>query len=168
MLQNIKNNAKILKSITTNSKFAPLKLGKKVSNNKNIEHIGTVKSIDNGSMIVSIIKNSACASCLAKGACNLSEVEEKEVEVSNFGDNYEVGEQVKVFFGESLGFKAIFLGYILPFLIVLVSLVVFNQLRISEIQSGIYSLGTLLPYYFILYLARKKHKKLFTFFIEKI
>ncbi len=139
-----------------------------MSNNKNIEHIGTVKNIDESSITVSIIKNSACASCLAKGACNLAEVEEKEVEVNNFGADYEVGEQVKVFFGESLGFKAIFLGYILPFLIVLISLVVFNQLNVSEIQSGIYSLGTLIPYYFTLYLLRKKHKKLFTFFIEKI
>ncbi len=138
-----------------------------MDNSKNIEHIGTVKSIDGNSITVSIIKNSACASCLAKGACNLAEVEEKEVEVRNYGVNYEVGEQVKIVFGESLGFKAIFLGYVLPFLIIFLVLIICNQLEIGELKSGIYALAALIPYYFALFLARKKHKKLFTFFIEK-
>lgn len=139
-----------------------------MNTDKNIEHLGTVKSIDNDYITVSIIKNSGCASCEIKGSCNLSEIEEKEIEVERFDQNYETGEQVKVYFGESLGFRALFLGYILPFLIILTVIVVLTALNFSEGKAGLIALGTLIPYYLTLYFTRKKHKKTFSFFIKKL
>lgn len=134
---------------------------------KTIEHIGVVKKIADDSVIVSIIKNSGCASCEASGSCNMSEVEEKEIEVRQFQQSYTVGEQVKVYFSESLGFRALFLGYVLPFLIVILVLVALTIAKVSEGIAGLFSIGSLLPYYFILFITRNRQKNTFSFSIKK-
>jgi len=138
-----------------------------MNNNKTIEHEGIVKEITDKSIIVSIIANSACLSCQIKGSCNISEVEEKEIEVINYNKSFKIGEYVEVFFKESLGFKAVFLGYILPFLIVLSVLIIGEIFNTGEGLTGILSLVSLVPYYFIIYLIKNKLKKTFSFSIRK-
>jgi len=69
---------------------------------------------------------------------------------------------------QSLGFKALFLGYILPLIVLVVSLFVFNALGFSESVSGLLSLAVLVPYYLMLYLFRKSIEKQFHFDIEKL
>jgi len=51
-------------------------------------------------------------------------MQNKEVEIFNFRKSYEVGQQVTVLFRESKGFTALFFGYVLPFLLVLLTLVI--------------------------------------------
>ena len=127
-----------------------------------IEHEGIVKRVTEDSVIVSILKNSGCASCLAKDSCNLSESEEKEIEIKQFDQLYSIGEKVKVYFNKSLGFKALFLGYILPFLLVLSVLIITSSIGLNEGRAGLLSIGILLPYYFGVYLAKSVLKKTFT------
>lgn len=138
-----------------------------MSTAKTIEHIGVVKSVDDDSIIVGIVKNSGCASCQAKESCNISETEEKEIEINQFEKNYSIGEQVKVYFSESLGFRALFLGYVLPFLIVLSILIVLTIVKINEGIAGLFALGSLLPYYLILFITKDKQNKTFSFSIKK-
>ncbi len=135
---------------------------------KTIEHKGIVKQASSNKLIVSIITNSSCASCEVKGACSASEVEEKEIEIRKFDDVYKVGEQVIVFFKESLGFRALFLGYLLPFIVLMTFLVIFTSLGYSEGVAGLIALGSLLPYYTVLYFLNKKLKSTFSFSIKKI
>ncbi len=135
---------------------------------KIIEHKGIVKKIDNDHILVSIITNTACASCEVKGSCSASELEEKEVEVNGFTENYHIGEQVFVYFKESLGFKALFLGYLLPFIVLMIVLISATSLGYSEAIAGLLALASLVPYYFIIYLLNKKIKKAFSFSIRKI
>jgi len=133
-----------------------------------IEHLGRVDAITANDIRVVIISQSACASCHAKGACTTADVAEKQVVISKPYHNYTVGETVKVTMKQSLGYKALFLGYILPLIVLLVSLFVFNALGFSEGLSGLLSLGVLVPYYLILYLFRKRIEKEFYFDIEKL
>lgn len=133
-----------------------------------IEHLGRVEAITANDIRVVIISQSACASCHAKGACTMADVAEKQVVVSKPYHSYTVGETVKVTMKQSLGYKALFLGYILPLIVLLVSLFVFNALGFSEGMSGLLSLGVLGPYYFILYAFRKRIEKEFYFDIEKL
>jgi len=135
---------------------------------KTIEHNGIVKKVDDDFILVSVIANTGCASCEAKGVCSVSELEEKEIEVRNFSDNYRVGEQVVVFFKESLGFRALFLGYILPFIILMLVLLLADTLGYGEGVAGLSALGSLIPYYSILYLTNKKLRKTFSFSIRKL
>lgn len=135
---------------------------------KQIIHPGIIKSISGNELQVSIIAQAACASCTLKGACSVSEVEEKiiDIYVEN-PDDYKNGESIEVYFKQSLGFRALFLGYVLPFLILIVSLITLMSVTKKELLSGIISLLMLIPYYLILYYSRDKIKKTFVFSIKK-
>jgi len=133
-----------------------------------IEHLGRVEAITATGIRVVIVSQSACSSCHAKGACTAADVSEKQVVISKPYHNYSVGETVKVTMKQSLGYKALLLGYILPLVILLVSLFVFDGLGFSEGKTGLYSLAMLIPYYAIIYIFRKRIEKEFYFDIEKI
>ena len=135
---------------------------------KTIEHKGIVKEANSNKLIVSIITNSSCASCEAKGSCSSSEIEEKEIEIKKFDGIYKVGEQVVVFLKESLGFRALFLGYLLPFIIIMTVLIITTTIGLSEGLAGLMALGSLGPYYTVIFFINKKLKKTFSFSIKKV
>ncbi len=84
-----------------------------------LRHTGIVKEVTPSSLIVSIINQSACSACHAKGACSVSDVQEKDIEITSYHNSYQPGNRVTVIFRESSGLKALFLGYVLPFLVLL-------------------------------------------------
>jgi sigma-E factor negative regulatory protein RseC len=133
---------------------------------KTVDHLGRVQEIYSDKIVVSILSQSACAGCHAKGACGLSDVEEKLVDVYKPNHNLKVGESVKVILRQSMGFQALFLGYVMPFLAMLIVLIALTSMNISEIRAGLASLAILVPYYFILYLFKDRISNHFTFEIE--
>ncbi len=134
----------------------------------NIEHKGIVKNITGKSLIVSIMSTAACLSCSAKGICNVSDIEEKEIKIKNYEGTYEVGEEVNVFYKQVLGFRALFLGYVLPFLIIFVTLIISLIITKHEGLAGLIALFSLVPYYIILYLRKDKINEKFSFSVKKI
>ena len=132
-----------------------------------IEHLGRVDAVTPNDIRVVIVSQSACASCHAKGACTASKKKKKIIVISKTSHNYLVGETVKVLLKQSLGYKALFLGYLLPLIILLTSLFTFSAFM-SEGKAGLFALATLLPYYAILYFFRNKIARQFNFDIEKI
>jgi len=64
---------------------------------------------------------------------------------------------------QSLGNFAVFLGYILPFLVLLATLIISISAGLSEGIAGLLSLGILVPYFFVLYQLRSKLSKKFSF-----
>ncbi len=100
-----------------------------------IEHLGRVDAVTPNDIRVVIVSQSACASCHANGACTASDSAEKVVVITKSNHNYLVGETVKVLLKQSLGFKALFLGYILPLIVIIVSLFVFSS-YMSEGSAG--------------------------------
>ncbi|HKK60154.1 MAG TPA: SoxR reducing system RseC family protein [Salinivirga sp.] len=131
-----------------------------------IEHEGVIVKSSSSGATVKIINKAACASCQLNGKCNLSDVKEKFIDVSTSGRTYQEGDHVTVTGAESIGFKALFLGYILPFLIVLGTVVTFTVLNYSEPVAGLVALGTLVPYYLILKLMSNKIQKQFSFYLK--
>lgn len=119
------------------------------------------------SLIVSVINQSACSSCHAKGACSTADIQEKEIEINQFVNAYSPGQEVILAFGYSKGYAAVFYGYLLPFILVLAVLISFNVLSGNELAGGLASLVILVPYYLILYLFRHKMKKVFKIEIEE-
>jgi sigma-E factor negative regulatory protein RseC len=75
---------------------------------------------------------------------------------------------VMVMMEKSMGFKALFLGYLLPFMLVLTILVTFTALSFSEPVAGSIALISLLPYYLFIYLRKEKIGKKFSFTIKKL
>ncbi len=132
----------------------------------NIEHTGTIKEKRGNMLIVSIIPHSACASCSVGGGCSASSAEEKIVEIFDYSGNYEVGERVDVYYAQALGFQALFLGYVLPFILLMAVLMIVHSITGNEGLAGLASLAILVPYYLGLYLTRDLIKKKFTFQIR--
>lgn len=135
---------------------------------KVIKHKAIVKEVSGSALIVTITNQSACASCHVNGACTMADVKEKEIEIESFQGNYVQGQEVSVLFQESLGFKALFYGYILPFILVLSMLIILYSVTKNEVVAGLTALGALLPYYSVLYFFRDTLKKIFTFELEEI
>ncbi len=134
---------------------------------KRIEHKGIVKSVGKEKIAVSILAQSACSSCHAKSACSLADMQEKIIDINTSDTKYREGELVNLFYEESLGYKALFLAYIIPFFILLLTLIVSLQIFHEEGIAGLISLLILVPYYLILYFYKEKLRKTFTFKIEK-
>ena len=133
-----------------------------------IEHPGIVDHLEGGQAFVRIQSQAACGSCHAKSYCGMAEVSDKVVEVRLDSDNQVNPWQfVTVTLKRSLGFRALFLGYLLPFLILLVSLFVLMALTGNEGLSALIALALMVPYYGILYLNREKIRRVFSFRIKE-
>lgn len=133
-----------------------------------IEHRGRVKEITGNKLKVSIMAEEACASCKVKGVCSVSSVKEKIVDVQITEQQFDTGEEVYVFYEQKLGFLALFLGYILPFLVVMAVLIVLLALTGNELIAGVAALLVLGPYYLALYWFRHKIDRRFRFSISKL
>ena len=140
---------------------------KSIATESDIRHTGFVKKVTNSSLTVTILSQSACSGCHAEGACNVSDMQNKEVEIYKFNKNYVPGQQVTVLFRESKGFTALFFGYVLPFLLVLLTLVISVEITQDELFSGLLALAILIPYYTIIYFFRHQFKKVFNFEVEE-
>ncbi|MBN2669870.1 MAG: SoxR reducing system RseC family protein [Bacteroidales bacterium] len=137
-----------------------------MSNNE-VKHDGIVQGIEGDKVLVSIIAKAACLSCQVKSACNVSDLSEKIIEVNRFDIDYKVGENVTVALKETTGFKALFLGYIMPFLVLISTFVLLSLFTKSELIIGLGALLSLIPYYLMLFLLRDQIKKQFSFFVHK-
>ena len=138
-----------------------------MSARENITHPGIVDRISQDSIFVKILAMSACSSCHAKGMCSVAEIEEKVVEVKRErGREFTEGQEVIVSMQRSLGGKAVFLGYLLPFLLLIGTLMLVLSLSGNEGVAGLAGIGILIPYYVGLYLLRDKLKRTFSFKID--
>jgi sigma-E factor negative regulatory protein RseC len=132
-----------------------------------IQHSGRIEKIGDLKVEVNILAQSACSSCHSKGMCNVAEMENKIVEVTKPVDfNYKVGDEVIVYMKKSLGNKAVFYGYLYPFLIMLVALILMLALTSHEGLSALVSLALLVPYYFTIYKLKDKLSTTFEFKIQ--
>jgi sigma-E factor negative regulatory protein RseC len=132
-----------------------------------ITHPGVINKVEGSKVYVKILAQSACSSCHAKGMCSVAEMEEKIVEVFNFDKRtFSTGEQVTVYMKKTLGNKAVMWAYILPFILVLATLLTMISLTGNEGLAGILAFLVLVPYYLTLYLLRDRMQKTFVFRIR--
>jgi len=138
---------------------------KKSGSHGTIQHEGTVKQVENNSVLVTITSCSACSGCHAEGICNISGKEEKIINVTG-RYNVSPGDNVTVQMNESTGMKAVLLSYIIPLLIIISGLIVFNSLSFSEGASGLAAISLLFPYFLVLYIFRKNINRSFSFTLK--
>ena len=127
-----------------------------------ILHDGIVTAVEGDTVSVLLTPGVACAGCRAEGSCSVYGNDVKLVKVKG---NFFVhqGEKVVVSISESQGFRALLYGYILPLVIMLVSLVLCITLSLGELVSGLVAIGILIPYYLALFIFRKMISKKFSF-----
>ena len=115
---------------------------------------------------VQFINESACASCHAKAACGMGDTKLYEIDACVAdGEDLKVGDHVFVSVRNAQGYLAIFLGYVLPFLLLMAGLVTFNLLGFSELLMALSMLGILAVYYLMLYWFRSRLSRRFSFTI---
>ena len=135
--------------------------------NKSVEHKGVVERVDGKVVRVGFVAHSACSACHAKGACSLSDVESKYVEVLDTEGSYSIGDKVDITLQQQQGFKALWFGYVLPFLVMLITLIIVVSATGREGLAGLFAVGVLIPYYLTLYIFRARIKEKFEFKIRK-
>jgi len=131
-----------------------------------IQHEGIIQDISGDTIKVGIISKASCISCQLKGVCSVSDIEEKIIEIPNIYKSYVTGDKVNIILKESLGLKALFLGYLLPFIFVFATLLTVNIFTKNELIIGLFSIGVLVPYYSILYFIKPYLKKTFTYTLK--
>ncbi len=123
---------------------------------KTVSHKGVVVAVDGNKIKVQIESVSACAACHAKGMCTLSDKEDKLIDIEcPKAVGKKVGDVVTVVVAQQRGMQAVVLAYILPAIVVILSLVGLLNI-VSEPVAIILSLLLLAVYYLILYLLRNK------------
>jgi sigma-E factor negative regulatory protein RseC len=132
-----------------------------------IEHEGIIEHIDGDIAHVKIDSVSACASCHAKGACSAADQEEKYLDVPLQGADYKQGDPVYVQIAKHLGFRAVLLGYVYPFLLLMAVLIAMLTAGMAELRAGTIALLSMVPYYLLLYLFRNRISSAFTFSLKK-
>jgi sigma-E factor negative regulatory protein RseC len=132
-----------------------------------IEHQGVVENTDGTYVQVRIFQTSACASCTAKTFCSSGDSKEKIIEIDTSNDNHKVGDRVIILSEMSVGMKAVFISFAIPFIILIVSLFVLMSITDkNELLSASLSLLLLMPYYMILRMKRNYLKKELSFSIK--
>ena len=132
-----------------------------------ISHEGIITSIDDNNVQIKILSKSACASCNIKGACNMSEMKEKIISVPRPEDkNLSVGQEVKISMGLGQANRAVIFAYVIPVIILVGMIFILNALKFDEGINALISIGSLVPYYLVLYLFRNKLKRKFEYEIH--
>ena len=134
---------------------------------ESVSHKGKITSITPQVTTVSILQHAACGECHIAGLCTMAEMAEKTVEVpTDPYAFYKVGDEVEVLLKASMGFKAVWLCYAIPLVILLGTVVGLLALGTPEIPAASAGLGAIGLYYIGLYLFRDKLKNEYIFTIK--
>ena len=132
-----------------------------------ISHEGVITNIDKENIEVKILSQSACVSCNIKTACNMSEMQEKTITIPAPKDkNLSIGQEVKISIGLGQAKRAVVFAYVIPVILLISMIFILNNLKIDEGINALISIGTLIPYYLILFLFKDKIKRKFEYEIQ--
>lgn len=124
---------------------------------------GIIESVGSDIIKVKIHNDSACSMCYSKGVCTSLGSGERIIEVeTNNSDGIKPGDRVDIEMVSSSGWIAVILGYVVPFILLIFTLLLSSQF-LSEAIAAIVSLIVLIPYFLTLFLLKNKMKKYFHF-----
>ena len=133
-----------------------------------IKHAGVVDGVEGECIRVRILQSSACSACKVAAHCNASETKEKIIDVMDTdASHYQKGDQVMVVADTAVGFRASLYGYLLPLILMVVTLVGVLAATHSEGLAALSALGILIPYYVLLFLMRNKLRNRLSFTLER-
>ena len=144
-----------------------------------IKHDGIVIAVNgDGTVLVRIVQTSACAACKAKAMCASAESKEKEILALFVGEeakrregerqDIKLGDEVVVMVQQKMGWKAILLAYMLPFIVMMTVVAIGNGLLgIREEVIGTAALCAMGVYYIVLGFFKDNIQKDFSFTARK-
>ena len=134
-----------------------------------IKHDGIVIAVNSDNTVrVRIVQTSACSACKAKAMCASAESKEKEIEA--IGDGLlAVGDEAEVMVQQKMGWKAVLLAYVLPFVVMMTVVAIGNEAigKNGEAIIGTAALCAMGVYYIVLGFFKDKIQKDFSFTARK-
>ena len=95
--------------------------------NERVSHDGIITGINGDEVEVKILSKSACVSCNIKGACNMSEMKEKIINVPYpKNKDLSIGQNVNVSMGLGQANKAVIFAYVIPTIILFSMIFILN------------------------------------------
>ena len=131
-------------------------------------HTGIIERIEHSRILVRIVQQSACSGCHAKSVCTSADSKTMIIEIDDQSGQFAIDEEVLVCGQYSMGMYAVWLAFVLPLLLLVISAIAGTSLSGNEIIGGLAGLCILIPYYAILYLMRDRLKRKFVFSLSKI
>lgn len=132
-----------------------------------IAHRGRIVEITPDFTTVEIVSHSACSECHAKGLCGLSEDVTKVISVPT--DPYTeraVGDEVDVCLKRTMGYKAVWISYVVPVLILLILILTLSSVIGNEAVTGLVSIGGVCLYYLVIWMLRDRLRNDYVFYIK--
>jgi len=137
-----------------------------MGSSETISHKGVVVEINARIATLFVQSNEECHSCTISEFCGQTDRERNTFYVPK--NDLQKGDMVRLRIQPTTGTWAVFIAYIIPFLIILSLLIIGTFLGWKEWFSGSISLLALVPYFFLVYLTKRKFKKSLELEIEKI
>ena len=134
-----------------------------MSHSDEISHEGVVEHVEGSDVRVRIVQNAACAGCAARGACVASETAVKIIDATAPDGTLHVGDKVTVSVSKRLGWRAVLLAFILPFIVMMLVLSCLIYSGADEVMAGVGAIIALIPYYAIIYIFRARIKAQYSF-----
>lgn len=133
---------------------------------KQIKHIGEVISVSQQRARICIVQASACSACHAKSMCMASESKEKIIDAQIL-EPLAIGDTCEVLIEQTMGWKAVVLAFVLPFLVMMGTLSL-AILFTNEVVSGTLAICVVGIYAVILLCFKDKIQKIFYFTAHKL
>ena len=132
-----------------------------------ISHPGRIVDINPEYTTVSFTALSACGSCHAQGFCGVSGSEEKLIQIPTVPGPWEPGQEVEVCLKRGMGFKAVWLCYAVPLLVLLAVLLGLVAAGLAEWLAGVSAVAATGVYYLVLLIFRDRLSNEYTFYIKE-
>ena len=138
------------------------------SNINEIQHKGVIRSMTSDFYHVSVERTAACQGCAAKNLCNIATDKNELISVQRLPhQNFSIGDEVILSIAEKMGWKALFYGYIMPFLVLITGIIVSTAAHLPQGVAGVVGIGSLVVYYVVFGFFRKRIDRQFYFRAEK-
>ena len=135
---------------------------------KTVSHKGKVTEMTPEATKVVILSSPACGGCHAAGLCGMADMAEKTIQVApDPYATYKVGDEAEVLLKASMGFKAVWLCYCIPLVILLAAVLGLLALGLSEVVASVAGLAAIGLYYLGLWLFRDKLQNEYIFTIKR-
>jgi len=128
------------------------------NSNKLFRTTGVVESVCGEQATVRLKSNANCDGCKAQSACGVDSGD-KIVHVK-MNKSIDLNDVITVGIDKKRGLTAVIYAYVLPFLLVIITLIV-GTVFLPESIAGLLSLAILIPYYILLYFLRTVFKEKF-------
>ena len=120
-----------------------------------IVHRAVVDSVSDGVVRI-LFRQAGCSACSVKSSCGLADSANKIIEIPLNDRNVRKGEEVLIHISQGSGFRAIALSYVVPFVLVMATLLILSEVGVAELVAGLVALLILIPYFILLRIFNKR------------